>query len=107
MLELIGVKKTFSGGTAALNSVDLKVQAGDFVVLLGPSGSGKTTLIRCINGMVSPDCGSIKFKEKSVLNSDNAFLSEQLGVVFQDFNLVENLSVLNYLPKIYLIRAWY
>lgn len=95
MLELTGVNKTFDDGTVALNSVDLRVQEGDFVVLLGPSGSGKTTLIRSINGMVSPDCGSIKFRGKSTLNCDNAFLVRQLGVVFQDFNLVENLCALN------------
>jgi phosphonate transport system ATP-binding protein len=92
---MCGVKKTFNDGTIALNGVDLKVHKGDFIALLGPSGSGKTTLIRSISGMVLPDCGSISFNGKSTLNCDNTFLLKQLGVVFQDFNLVENLCALN------------
>jgi phosphonate transport system ATP-binding protein len=95
MLELQGVNKTFSDDTVALNEVDLVVNEGDFVVLLGPSGSGKTTLIRSISGLVTPDSGSIKFKGKSTLDGRNLYLKEQLGMVFQDFNLVENLSTLN------------
>ncbi len=95
MLELNNITKIFSDGTAALNGVNLTVKEGEFVVLLGPSGSGKTTLIRSVNGLVKPDAGTIKFQGRSTLKDSNKYLRNQLGVVFQDFNLVENLSCLN------------
>ena len=95
MLELNNITKTFSDGTAALNDVNLTVKEGEFVVLLGPSGSGKTTLIRSMNGLVKPDAGTIKFQGRSTLTDSNKYFRNQLGVVFQDFNLVENLSCLN------------
>ena len=95
LLELNNIRKTFKDGTAALRGVDLVVEKGEFVVLLGPSGSGKTTLIRSINGLIKPDFGTIRFKGTSTLNEGSRQLKNQLGVVFQDFNLVENLSTLN------------
>tara|TARA_B100000780_G_scaffold80528_1_gene54814 strand:+ start:545 stop:1294 length:750 start_codon:yes stop_codon:yes gene_type:complete len=95
VLELNNITKIFSDGTAALNGVNLTVKEGEFVVLLGPSGSGKTTLIRSVNGLVKPDAGTIKFQGRSTLKDSNKYLRNQLGVVFQDFNLVENLSCLN------------
>ena len=95
MLELINIKKTFEDGFVALNGVDLKVEEGEFVVLLGPSGSGKTTLIRSINGLVQPDSGTIKFNREIIPNEGSIHFKKQMGVVFQDFNLVENLSSLN------------
>ena len=95
MLELRNIKKTFPDGTKALDGVDLIVKEGEFVVLLGPSGSGKTTLIRSINGSVKIDDGEIKFKGETLLSENNKHFRDQLGVVFQDFNLVENLSSLN------------
>ena len=95
MLELNNIKKTFEDGFVALNGVDLKVEEGEFVVLLGPSGSGKTTLIRSINGLVQPDSGTIKFNGEIMPNEGSINLRKQMGVVFQDFNLVENLSSLN------------
>tara|TARA_B110001450_G_scaffold207151_1_gene197445 strand:- start:7612 stop:7968 length:357 start_codon:yes stop_codon:yes gene_type:complete len=95
LLELNNIKKTFEDGFVALNGVDLKVEEGEFVVLLGPSGSGKTTLIRSINGLVQPDSGTIKFNGEIMPNEGSINLRKQMGVVFQDFNLVENLSSLN------------
>ena len=95
MLELNNITKTFNDGTVALSGVSLTVENGEFVVLLGPSGSGKTTLIRSINGLVKPDEGTITFKGRSILNEGSRPLKSQLGVIFQDFNLIENLSSLN------------
>jgi phosphonate transport system ATP-binding protein len=95
LLELHDITKSFDGGTVVLNGVNLKVKQGEFVVLLGPSGSGKTTLIRCISGLVEPDIGTIKFEEKHTSDTSKKNLQNRLGVVFQDFNLIENLSSLN------------
>ena len=75
----------------------MSVEEGQFIVLLGPSGSGKTTLLRCIVGLLDldKDHGKIEFFNK-VKNEDNKkFLRDHIGVIFQDFNLIENLSSIN------------
>jgi len=95
VLEIAGLQKTFGNGTLALRGVNLSVQAGDFVVVLGPSGSGKTTLLRSINGLVTADAGTIKFHNQPLTTVNLPKLRQHIGMVFQDFNLVENLSVIN------------
>ena len=59
MLEIDNLKKTFDGGTKALQGVNLKVKKGEFLTILGPSGSGKTTLLRSINGLEKIESGKI------------------------------------------------
>ena len=95
LLEIAGLHKTFDDGTQALRGVDLTVGDGEFVVILGPSGSGKTTLLRSINGLVAPDVGEIKFRQRTVTPATLPNLRRQTGMVFQEFNLVNNLSSLN------------
>ena len=95
MLEIDNLKKTFESGTKALSGVNLKVQKGEFLSILGPSGSGKTTLLRSINGLESIENGEIFFDKKKI---DETYLPEvqkKTGMIFQDFNLVNNLSVIN------------
>ena len=95
MLEIDNLKKTFAGGTEALSGVNLKVQKGEFLSILGPSGSGKTTLLRSINGLESIENGKIFFNKKKI---DKIYLPEvqkKTGMIFQDFNLVNNLSAIN------------
>ena len=95
LLEIVGLQKIFKNGTRALRGVNLSVCSGDFVVVLGPSGSGKTTLLRSINGLVSPEAGTIKFQEEAITPRTLPNLRRHTGMVFQDFNLVENLTVIN------------
>ena len=95
MLEIDNLKKTFESGTEALSGVNLKVQKGEFLSILGPSGSGKTTLLRSINGLESIENGKIFFDKKKI---DEIYLPEvqkKTGMIFQDFNLVNNLSAIN------------
>ena len=94
-LVLKDVKKLFNDGTKALAGIDLEVKQGEFVVLLGPIGSGKTTLIKSLNGLEKPTSGSIEIKGTNENYFDKKYLKYRLGVVFQEFNLVENLSSLN------------
>jgi len=95
LLEIKGLRKTFDDGTRALQGVDLSVKLGEFVVILGSSGSGKTTLLRSINGLVNPEAGEIKFFDRVISSDTLPDLRKETGMVFQDFNLVNNLSSLN------------
>ena len=95
LVEIKELRKTFDNGTKALQGVNLSVNEGEFVVILGASGSGKTTLLRSINGLVDYEHGEIKFCDNIISPSTLPALRKQTGMVFQDFNLVNNLSSFN------------
>ncbi len=95
MLEINNLKKTFVNGSPALKGVDLKINKGEFVSILGPSGSGKTTLLRTINGLETSSGGEIYFDNKEVNNNNISEVQKKTGMIFQEFNLVNNLSAIN------------
>ena len=95
MLELINLRKTFVGGTEALRGVSLKVKKGEFISILGPSGSGKTTLLRSINGLEKIESGSILFDDQKIDENYLPEVQKKTGMIFQEFNLVNNLSAIN------------
>jgi len=95
MLEINNLKKTFENGSPALKGVDLKINKGEFVSILGPSGSGKTTLLRTINGLETSTGGEIYFDNKKIDNSNISEVQKKTGMIFQEFNLVNNLSAIN------------
>ena len=95
MLEINNLKKTFENGSPALKGVDLKINKGEFVSILGPSGSGKTTLLRTINGLETSTGGEIYFDNKKVNNKNISEVQKKTGMIFQEFNLVNNLSAIN------------
>ncbi len=95
MLEIRNLKKTFEGGTEALRGVNLKVKKGEFVSILGPSGSGKTTLLRSINGLEKIESGSIFFDSERITETYLPQVQKKTGMIFQEFNLVNNLSAIN------------
>ena len=89
--------KIYPGGNQALNNVDLEVKKGEFLILLGLSGSGKSTLLRCINRLISANQGTIDFMGNDVTGANNKSIRDirrQIGMVYQQFNLVKNLSAL-------------
>ena len=94
-IKIKELRKTFDNGTRAIQGVDLTINEGEFVVILGASGSGKTTLLRSINGLVDCEKGEIKFDGNIVSSTTLPLLRKQTGMVFQDFNLVNNLSSIN------------
>ena len=95
MLEIKNLKKTFQGGAEALRGVDLKVNKGEFLSILGPSGSGKTTLLRSINGLENVDSGEIFFESEKINKIYISEVQKKTGMIFQEFNLVNNLSAIN------------
>ena len=95
MLEINNLKKTFENGSPALKGVNLKISKGEFVSILGPSGSGKTTLLRTINGLERSSGGEIYFDNQEVNSNTISEVQKKTGMIFQEFNLVNNLSAIN------------
>ncbi|HKM43586.1 MAG TPA: amino acid ABC transporter ATP-binding protein [Limnochordia bacterium] len=96
MLEIRDLHKSF-GKIVALDGVNLKVKKGETVVVMGPSGCGKSTLIRCINRLTEPDRGAIFLGGQDVLKLEGRELQKlrrNVGFVFQQFNLIGRLTVL-------------
>jgi phosphonate transport system ATP-binding protein len=97
MLEVTGLVKTYPSGDEALGGVSLTVKATEVVFVIGPSGAGKSTLIRCINRLVEPDGGSVRLDGLDITVLDGPALRQarrQMGMIFQEFNLVERLTVM-------------
>ena len=95
MLEIKNLKKSF-GKKKVLNGIDLKVKKGDVIGIIGPSGCGKSTLLRCINLLEKPDSGQVIFEGDDLC--DNTSFHEtrrKIGMVFQQFNLFNHMSVLD------------
>lgn len=100
-IEVKQLTKQFKGQTV-LHGIDLAVDAGEVVAIIGPSGSGKTTLLRCINLLEEPDSGTIRVgdiridgsKPLSKQKNQVRALRQQVGFVFQNFNLFPHRSVL-------------
>ncbi|MEF3694006.1 MAG: phosphonate ABC transporter ATP-binding protein [Candidatus Cloacimonadota bacterium] len=95
-LELIKLKKTYDGKYYAVNEISLGLERGDFIILLGLSGSGKSTLLRCINRLIEPSSGDILYEGRSITGlqgKDLRSYRRKIAMVFQQFNLVKNLTV--------------
>jgi phosphonate transport system ATP-binding protein len=94
-LTISDLRKIFPDGTIALDGVSFNVSQGEFVMILGPSGSGKTSLLRCINSLVEPTSGDIVLDDVPVTKKNLRIVRKKVGLIFQHFNLVGNLSSLN------------
>ena len=95
MLEIRNLNKSF-GNKQVLFDVNMKVNDKDVIGIIGPSGCGKSTLLRCINCLEKPTSGEIFFHDKVIdYNKNLSLLRRHIGMVFQQFNLFDNLSVLD------------
>ena len=94
MLKLNQLSKYFND-RQVLHSVDLEISQGEIVTIIGPSGSGKSTLLRCMNLLEVPEEGEVWFEDNNLLDSKTNLneIREQIGMVFQNFNLFPNKTV--------------
>ena len=92
-ISLKNISKTFPDGTQALRNLNLEIKPGEFIVLVGPSGCGKTTLLRIVAGLESPSEGSVYIQEKEATALHPK--DRDLALVFQNYALFPNLSVLD------------
>jgi len=97
MLELRQLEKRYPTGDLALKGVSLRVGAGEVLGLIGPSGAGKSTLIRCVNRLVQPSGGQIELEGQNLSVLGSAGLRQarrQIGMIFQEYALIERLTVM-------------
>ena len=96
MVKFVNVGVSFTGGYQALNNVNIEIKSGEFVYIIGKSGAGKSTLLRLIYADLLPTRGviSVEGRDLNLMKRiEVPFLRRQIGVVFQDYKLLENLSV--------------
>ena len=97
MLRIENLTKVYPNGTVALKNVSFEVQDGEFLVVIGLSGSGKSTLLRCINRLIEPTEGKIFWDDVDITAASPAelrLIRRNIGMVFQQFNLVKRSSVM-------------
>lgn len=99
-IEINDLYKTFKVNNTVINAVNgisLKIQKGDVYFVIGPSGSGKSTLLRCINLLEIPNSGSVFIDNEEItsIHTNINHIREEVGMVFQSFNLFSHLNVMN------------
>jgi phosphonate transport system ATP-binding protein len=113
-LVIRGLVKEYRRGVPVLRGIDVDIPARGITAVIGPSGTGKSTLIRCINRLVEPTAGEIRFRGTDLVRLSRADLRSarrRIGMVFQEYNLVERLSVMENvlsgrLGSVSAFRAW-
>jgi phosphonate transport system ATP-binding protein len=100
-LHIKGLVKEYSPGVPVLKSIDLNIDGAGLTAIIGPSGTGKSTLIRCINRLVDPTAGEIwldvagkRLNMAQLSGADLRHSRRHIGMVFQEYNLVERLTVM-------------
>ena len=96
MIRLSDVVKEYESGTTALKGISLRIEDGEFVCLVGPSGSGKSTIIKLLTGEIVPTSGQIAvngFSLTNIAERQIPLLRRSVGVIFQDFRLIEKKTV--------------
>ena len=111
ILVIKHLNKTYGSGKTVLSDISLAIPGAGITAVIGPSGAGKSTLIRCINGLVQPSAGSIRFHGMEVTALKGRRLRElrrSIGMVHQEYSLVERLSVMENLltGRLGYVPAW-
>ena len=96
MIRLIDIEKSYDNGTKALKGVNMRIDDGEFVFLVGPSGSGKSTILKLITAEIAPSGGRLMvngYNLNNITPRQVPYMRRTLGVVFQDFRLIEKKTV--------------
>jgi phosphonate transport system ATP-binding protein len=96
-LEIKGLVKEYTQGNPILKGIDISIDEPGIIAIIGPSGTGKSTLLRCINRLIDPTAGEINFDQADLCKAKGQQLRQlrrQVGMVFQEYNLVERLTVI-------------
>ncbi len=96
MIQFTDVVKSYTEGNTALNGVTMQIEDGEFVFLVGPSGSGKSTIMKIITGELKPTSGQVHvngYNLERIRKRDIPYLRRTLGVVFQDFRLIPDMTI--------------
>ncbi len=97
MLNIRHLSKSYVRGKPVLNDINLEIAARGITAIIGPSGTGKSTLIRCINRLVEPSAGAVELDGQDLVRLSRKALRQarrRIGMVFQEYNLVERLTVM-------------
>src|SRR5580692_3270858 len=102
MIEVKNLTKSLPNGRKLLDGISFKVRKGEFVGILGPSGAGKTLTLRCLNGLLKPDSGSVIIRDDigghldicKINKRELRRVRQKIGVIFQGYHLVKRLSAL-------------
>ncbi len=97
MLHIQNLRKTYDTGDEAVKNVSISVTENDLVAIIGPSGAGKSTLVKCINRLVDPTAGEIVLGDTELTSLNKKQLQNarrDIGIVFQEYNLIERLTVM-------------
>ncbi len=97
MLRIKGLSKKYPGGVTALKEIDLAIDDPQVVMIIGSSGAGKSTLIRCINRLIEPTTGSVVLNDTEITSLGKNGLRKarrRMGMIFQEYNLVDRLTVM-------------
>lgn len=98
VLEVRDLRVSYTAGKEILKGLSFDVGPEEFVAIIGPSGAGKSTLIRCVNRLVEPTGGQVMFNGVDLLRLPQAQMRQQrrnIGMIFQEFNLIDRLSVMD------------
>ena len=96
MIEFTDVVKSYAQGNKALKGISTQIEDGEFCFLVGPSGSGKSTIIKLITGELKPSSGKVHvngYDLEHIRRREIPYLRRTVGIVFQDFRLIENMTV--------------
>ena len=114
-LHIQGLTKSYQAGKPVLKGIDLRIQGNGLTAIIGPSGTGKSTLLRCLNRLVEPTAGSLLLSSSEgqvdlalVKGQQLRMARRQIGMVFQEYNLVERLTVMENLltGRLGYISSW-
>lgn len=97
MFKIEGLSKIYPGGITALAEIDLQIDGPQVVMIIGSSGAGKSTLIRCINRLIEPTTGSVILNDTEITTLGKSGLRKarrRMGMIFQEYNLVDRLTVM-------------